>query len=271
VPGADADLDAYLCHDGPATQPNRTVCDRGGALSICDPRGADVQVFCMGTTVGDVNGDAWPDLYVTAVGEHRLLLGSDAGFYDAATSLAPMVFDPGEMGWGSAIVDLDNDGQPEILAAMADFTPGPGRWPLWVLRPGEDSHFEERGADWGFPRAAGGRAVLAHDLNADGVVDVIMGDMERPPWVFLSDGCTAETWIEVDAPHGTWVEVEAGGRVWGALATEAPGFSASGPARVHIGLGANTWVDTIRVRVPGFGEDVLAGPVEARRRIRWAD
>ena len=265
----DGDLDAYLCFDGPTRQPNRPLCDRDGSLGACDAAGADVAVFCMGTSVGDVDGDAEPDLYLTASGAHRLLLGSADGYYDATATEVGLAFEAGQMGWGSSIVDLDNDGRADILAATADFTAGPGRWPLWVLAQESDGVFTDVGAALGFPRAAGGRGVLTHDLNGDGVVDVLMGDMARPPWLFLSQGCTAAGWIEVDAPHGSWVEVEAGGQVWGALASEAPGFGATGPARVHVGLGETAVVDRVRVHVPGYGADVLEGPVAARRRVVW--
>jgi len=86
--------------------------------------------------------------------------------------------------------------------------------------------------------------------------------------MFLSDSCTTNNWIEIEAPRGSIVQVEADGKQWKMLATTDPGFAVSQPSSVHIGLGDIAIVDKITVHIPYVGIAQLNGPIQARRRIR---
>ncbi len=265
----DGRLDAYVCNDGPHSEPDRVLCSRDRDFEVCDARGADLATFCMGATFGDLDRDGLLDLYLTASGAHHLLLDSDAGFVDVTAAALDVSFDGDQMGWGAAIVDLDNDGLPDLLSANGDFAMRDGHWPLWVFMQQEGGALVERGADLGFPHELAGRGLIARDLNADGVLDIVLGDMERPPWVWLSDGCTADAWLDVEAPAGSVVWAESGDQRWAALVTDDPGYGASAPPIAHLGLGAVTSVDRVRLVVPGGREVALEGPLEPRRRLRW--
>ncbi len=265
----DGDLDLYICNDGPTDQPNRPLCNDGGTFSACDARGADVATYCMGVSTGDMNADGRLDLYIGASGEHRLLIDSAGGFYDDTAARIGLPFDDGQMVWGSAMVDLNNDGRTDLLSANADFTMGDGRWPLWAFLQQEDGHLAEVGESLGFPRQSGGRAVATADLNGDGVLDIVMGDMTRPPWLFVSQGCTAEGWLEVTAPPDTLVVVEADGITRAALTSRGPGYAASTPPIAHFGLGDAERIDRVTLRLPDGSEEILEGPLAPRRRLTF--
>jgi hypothetical protein len=102
------------------------------------------------------------------------------------------------------------------------------------------------------------------------VLDLLAADFERDPWVLLSEGCTANNWIEVEAPTGTIVTVVAGEQRWMAVANRHQGFGSSQPPVAHIGLGEVEAIDHIHLQVPWFGEAWLVEETSARRRLAWS-
>ena len=172
------------------------------------------------------------------------------------------------MPWGSLFLDHDNDGLLDLMVSTSDFAYGGSRlFPIWMLKQSEPGTFIDVGAELGFPQEAGGRGVIAHDINTDGVLDFLIADAFGDPWMFMSQGCTQHNWIEIEAPHGSIVRVQAGGKEWTMLASEDPGFAVYQPSSVHIGLGDITHVDRIDVSIPYVGEAQLIGPLSARRRL----
>ena len=85
--------------------------------------------------------------------------------------------------------------------------------------------------------------------------------------MYLSQGCTKDHWVEVEAPKGSIVRVRAGGSTWTMLATTDPGFAVSQPSSVHIGLGSTARIDSIEVDIPYQGTATLKGPIQANRRL----
>ncbi|MEE2751046.1 MAG: CRTAC1 family protein, partial [Myxococcota bacterium] len=272
------DLDVYLCHDsGPEVNGNLLLENdgAGGLAPATDQRGLDVVTFCMGISWGDVNADGLMDAYLSTMTEHYLLLRDPSGgYYDvsAASRVPSYIVDVGtmQMGWGTSFVDVENDGRMDLVLGTADFSAGePESYPLWYLRQQENGRFEEVSIDFGLPQQTGARGLLTQDINGDGLVDFLLGDMARTPYLLLSDGCTAANWMEVTAPDGTEIVLESEGVVRAALATSDPGFSASGFPTAHFGLGSSESVDRITLRIPGGEVVVLEGPIEARRRLSW--
>ena len=267
----DHDLDLYVCNDdGERLVGNTFVENNGqGGLAVGDGQGLDIDVSCMGSTFGDLNADGELDAWVGALDrQHLLLADGRGGHYDAAAAWGLLPFAPHQMAWGGAMVDLDNDGLEDLLAATSDF-PGaaPVALPLLAFRQDQPGRLLPAESAWGLEAVSAPRGVLARDLNADGLVDLLVSDMLRSPWLFLSEGCTAESWLEVSAPDGARVRVEAGGRTRVALASAEPTFSSAGPATVHFGLGAVEEIDAIVIEAPGQPTARLVGPLSARRRV----
>jgi hypothetical protein len=270
----DHDLDLYVCNDdGERVVGNKVVENDGkGGLAVGEGQGLDIAVSCMGSTFGDLNADGELDAWVGALDrQHLLLADGRGGHYDAAAAWGLLPFAPHQMAWGGAMVDLDNDGLEDLLAATSDF-PGavPVALPLLAFLQDQPGHLRPAETELGLVAVSAPRGVLARDLNADGLVDLLVSDMLRSPWLFLSEGCSEEAWLEVSAPDGAWVRVEAGGRTRVALASAEPTFSAAGPPVVHFGLGAAEEIDAIVIEAPGQPTTRLEGPLSPRRRVAWS-
>lgn len=75
--------------------------------------GVGTEVFGSGGCVGDYDGDGWPDLYVTVLGDDILFRNNGDGTFSRVDTgiSAP--------GWstGAAFVDADGDGDPDLYVA----------------------------------------------------------------------------------------------------------------------------------------------------------
>lgn len=268
---ADGVPEVYLCNDlGRAAAPNGLLGVVDGALVPVDAHGLDVRTNCMGSAWGDLDADGILDVYLGAAGEQVLLQAMDGAWWDvaAARGLPPLPYP--EMAWGSALEDLDNDGHPDLLVATSDFL-GAEMFAdaLWWMRQGDDGAMVEEGAARGLPTEAYTRGVLAWDLDGDGVLDLVVGDALRSPWIWWSDGCADGAWLTVDAPVGSHVVVRAGDRAWATEVTTDASWASTGPPRAHVGLGDRAEVDAIEI-TPPWGETVtLPGPIATRRVVTW--
>jgi hypothetical protein len=268
----DAVPDLYVCNDlGAAVAPNVVLANAGGALAAADGEGLDVAANCMGSAWGPARDDGTLATVVSATGEQLLLERDASGWHDTAAARGLRDLDPREMAWGSALGDVDNDGRADLVTGVSDFY-GPempafaSRW----YRQDEDGRFVEEAARHGLPADAQGRGVLTRDLDGDGVPEVILGDALRSPRVLWSQGCTADAWIEVEAPPGSVVTVRAGARAWTVPVATDAGWASTAPARAHVGLGEVAFVDAITVAAPWAAPVVLEGPIAARRVVTWA-
>jgi hypothetical protein len=270
----DGSPDTYVCNDnGPIIAPNTVYLNDGnGALYVGDALGADVTSYCMGSSVGDLDGDLDLDLYVAGSNNEFALIQGIAGFSDGAASYGWEATSFPEMPWGSAIVDVNNDGYEDLLTTTSDFSfmSDHESYPIRLRMRDAGGDWKEKGEQFDIPQQTSSRGLVVRDLNDDGIVDLLAADFERNPWLLLSDGCTEENWVEVTAPPGTVVRIETENQSWIAPALHHGGYGATHPPTAHLGLGGVDTIDRIVLEVPWVGEVVLDGPIEARRRLAWS-
>ena len=229
----------------------------------------------MGAGLGDFNRDGRPDLMLAATGANLLLQQLDDGTYvevGQATGADTLDGTIASMAWGAIFVDFDNDGLQDIAVAEGDLWHMNTENPIIkdmafnVVRqidPGQFTLANEHG----FGQMGSWRSIVAADHNADGILDFIVSDVEHRPLLLLSDGCTANNWVQVEAPHGSRVDVTAGGQTWTGWANTASSFGGAVEPVAHFGLGPLDTVDQIRVQRPDGTIVVHDEPVEARRRV----
>jgi hypothetical protein len=266
----DGAPDLLVCNDQGAEVAGNALLVNDGAGSLAAPGdelGLDGVLNCMGAAWGDLDADGALDLLIGDTAETVLLVQEAGTFVDVGAARGLTVLDSGQMAWGGALVDADNDGLTDIVEATSWFwTSEALAWPLYLLRQQHDGALADEGA---LPAALGARSVVAADWTGDGVVDFLVGDMWETPHRFESTGCTEGAWLEVEGPPGSVVRVEAGGVTRAAVVSHDASYASTGPAVAHVGLGADDLIDAVTLAVPWSGTVRLVGPLEPRRRLTW--
>jgi hypothetical protein len=263
----DGDPDLYVVNDqGYYWGGNRLYINEGGSFTENTDCDCDIEMDGMSGDVGDYNNDGEWDLYLASSMYNALLQGTGSGgFIDvsAATGSNPVI--KPVMGWSGSWADMDNDGQLDLLTVQGDqyYIPSgnpeaPGA--ISLLRQ-TDSGFDQRDFDIG-----SWRSVVVFDENGDGVQDFLVSEVVERPHLYRSTGCTADNWLEVEAPIGSTVRVEAGGETQMRFVHTDSSYGASTLPIAHFGLGDVTEVDTLRVQLP-WGEELVETGLEVRQKV----
>jgi enediyne biosynthesis protein E4 len=304
VVAADLDddgwIDLYVAND---SDPNNLWLNQGDGTFVDDAvllgvayNREGVGEAGMGLGLGDADGDGDPDLFVTHLIEETNTyyenLG-EAGFEDRTATAGLGVPSVGYTGFGTALADLDLDGDPDIPVVNGGVKHRPsalaGR-PGWFWDDYAEPNllFVNLG-DGRFEPAASGafgepvevsRGLFPADLDRDGDLDLVVTNVEGPARVYRNPTLPGEagpSWLELrlvdpalrrETP-GAEVTVRAGDRRWVRDALPAGSYLAGGHPRVHLGLGAAAEVDAIEVRWPdGLVERFPGGAVDRVIELR---
>jgi RNA polymerase sigma factor (sigma-70 family) len=154
--------------------------------------------------VGDVNQDGFPDLICVEGQQIVVYLNDGKGRFtrraDAVRGLERASNGPheewGDRWGGAVVVDLDNDGIPDILIT--------GRCFLYVLRGSGGGYFEYVNDRWGLPDFAYcdvDDGLCFGDVNGDGRLDLVMAtgqvDYERRPLALFLNHVGDNHWLRV--------------------------------------------------------------------------
>ncbi len=103
---------------GPGTGPTMSLYENDGAGKFADRTtgsGLEVSFYGTGVAVGDVDGDGWTDLFVSAVGPNRLFRNMEDGRFEDVTATAGVAGADTEWSSSSAFFDADGDGDLDLL------------------------------------------------------------------------------------------------------------------------------------------------------------
>ena len=219
----------------------------------------------MGATAADYDGDGLLDIFKTNFSSdtNTLYRNLGDGTFSDVTRRAGLAVQTRYVKWGTAFVDIDNDGRKDLFVAAGHVYPfveqyGIGeefRQPRQLFWNRGDGQFFDMSshAGAGITAKHSSRGIAVADLDNDGTEEIVVVNLFEPPSLLKNFG-----------PHGNALLVRvltASGRdAIGARITVGSGrhkqtdevrsggyFISQGDFRVHFGLGTITTVDvTIR-------------------------
>jgi hypothetical protein len=214
----------------------------------------------MGVGVGDFDLDGNLDIFKTNFADDTSVLyrNDGKGNFDDVTLRTGVGVETRYVGWGTGIVDLDNDGFPDIFVSTGSVYPEvekklpsyPFRTPRLLFRNLGDGRFEEliEEAGPGIAEAHASRGCAFGDFDNDGDMDVLVMNMNEPPSLLRNDVSSDGHWLKVlligvqsnRSAIGSRVTAQYGTRRQAQEVLAQSSFYSANDRRLHFGLGAAT-------------------------------
>jgi enediyne biosynthesis protein E4 len=237
----------------------------------------------MGSTIGDYNGDGWPDIFKTNFSDDTssLYRNNRDGTFAAAIADAGLGLNTQYLGWGTMFLDLDNSGLPSILIANGHVYPqvdyahlgSSYREPRLVYQNLGNGKFKDisKNAGLGCTEPAASRGLAIADLWNEGRVSAVINNIDEKPMLLVNLVANKNHWLGVLTQGtrsnrdgiGTRVTVVAGERKWVQEVRSGSSYISSSDLRLHFGLGSIAAVDHIEVLWPsGAAESFTVSGVD---------
>ena len=231
---------------------------------------------CMGVAVGDYDNDGRLDLFVTNFSEeYNALFRNENGYFSdvsfrsgSAASSLPFV------GWGTAFIDLENDGHQDLILVNGHVYPQLDGARLGASAPYRQrkllyrnqglgprrATFEEISSQAGPPMQESrvSRGLALGDLDNDGLQDVVINDLDGAAQILLNRSAKPGHWLavqlkgqgrNVDAIGATLI-ARVGDRKYARIVRSGSSYLSQDDLRVFWGLGAAKKVDSLSIIWP---------------------
>jgi hypothetical protein len=217
----------------------------------------------MGVGVGDYDLDGHLDLFKTHFADDANILyhNDGKGNFEDATGSSRLGVETRYVCWGAGIVDLDNDGLPDLFMATGHVYPQvervlsqyPNKTPRVVFRNLGKGVFEEliQEAGPGVAAAHCSRGCAFGDFDNDGDIDILIVNLNEPPSLLRNDLSGKSNWVKVKlegvksnrSAIGARVLVHYGGKTQAQAVLSQSSFFSCSDSRLHFGLGNSTSAD----------------------------
>lgn len=232
----------------------------------------------MGIALGDYNHTGRQSIHVTNFTDENDLLYRNDGNWDfkedsfssgAALPSLPWVK------WGTAFVDLDNDGWEDLITVtghvypQVDSLPSSGgyRQPKLLQMNQKDGSFCDASNQAGkaLMEKRVSRGLAVGDLFNDGNMDVVIEDLDGKPMILRNHGVPGRHWVsfELDGTKSNRLALNARIKVVSGDMTQTDEIHSGGSylsqndLRVHFGLGAASKIDKVEIHWPSGGVEQL--------------
>ena len=233
----------------------------------------------MGIAVGDYLHTGRPSLYVTNFSdENDLLYRNDGDWnftevsYPSGVALASLPY----VKWGTAFVDLDNDGWLDLVAVSGHVYPQVDTLPSGARyrEPGLVHMNQKNGTFCDASTQAGpaleqkrvSRGLAVGDLFNDGNMDLVVSDLDGRPMILRNHGVPGRHWVSFELAGTKSNRLAIGARLklvsGGVTQTEeihsGGSYLSQSDLRVHFGLGTAAKIDSVEIYWPSGKVDRLA-------------
>ena len=232
----------------------------------------------MGVGVGDYNLDGHLDIVKTHFTDDTSVLykNNGKGMFDDVTIQSGLAVETRFVSWGTGMVDLDNDGLPDIFIVTGGVYPEleaklpnyPVKGPRIIFRNLGGGKFEEL-LDQAGPGIAAlhvSRGCAFGDFDNDGDLDILIVNLNEPPSLLRNDGTGKNHWLKLKlvgtqsnrSAIGARVTAKYGARQQVQEVLSQSSFYSANDLRLHFGLGAALTAD-LEIRWPNGMRQELAG------------
>ena len=286
----DGDYDLFQVNDrGAFIVPNRLYRNDAEAgelpvfIDVSEQQGFDAAPDGMGLTVGDYNLDGRADFFTTGNFE-SLFVRQGSRYVDSALAMG-FPFEGGlHLSWGGITADFDADGDEDLFfvdslffdSGFGDLAPYRGDASHFRNDLRSDFRFVDRPLEGLLSTPQHWRANAGTDFDGDGIPDLYLGTVERPPVLAFTNPPRIAEVVEVRL-HGTTSNSEGRGAVVRGIAgdvemTRWPGasdsWSCGTPTWTHFGLARATQLDRVVIEWPsGTVQEILDVPSGVRLHV----
>jgi hypothetical protein len=177
--------------------------------------------------------------------------------------------------WGTAFVDLDNDGWLDLITVSGHVYPqvetapqaGGYRQPKILNMNLGDGRFCDASAQAGpaLQEKRVSRGLAVGDLFNDGNMDVVIEDLDSSPMLLRNHGSPGRHWVSFElagtksnrAAIGARIKLVAGGMTQTEEVHSGGSYLSQNDLRVHFGLNAATKIDSVEIHWPSGSVDNL--------------
>ena len=211
----------------------------------------------MGVSVGDVDLGGRLDLLKTNFADDTVVLyhNDGNGYFSDATFADGFGVETRYICWGNGVVDLDNDGFPDVFYCTGSIYPEversvpqyPMKTPRVVFRNLGNGKFEELSEEAGPGIVArhSSRGCAFGDFDNDGDIDIVVINQNEPPSLLRNDLSGGRGWLKVllvgtksnRSAIGSRVTARYSGKVQAQSVTAQSSFYSVNDRRLHFGLG----------------------------------
>lgn len=232
-----------------------------------------LKIWGMGIASTDVNGDGYPDYFMTSMADSKLQVlagGPDKATYKdiafASHAIAQRPYIGGDFhpstGWHAEFEDVNNDGVQDLFVAKGNVSAMPDfaiKDPNNLMLGQTDGTFAESGDKAGVASFRQSRGAAVVDLNGDGQLDLVVVNRNEGAQIWRNAGLGTQGealghWLQL-ALHqpgsnrdaiGAWIELRQGDHIQRREITSGGGHAGGQIGWWHFGLGAQ---NTAEVRV----------------------
>jgi enediyne biosynthesis protein E4 len=225
----------------------------------------------MGVAIGDYLHTGRQSIFITNFAEQYDTLYRNDGNYDfrdisfqsgLAVASLPWVK------WGTAFIDVDNDGWSDLIAVSGHVYPQVDSLPSGARyrEPGILSMNQGNGTFCDASKQSGSalqqqrvlRGLAVGDLFNDGQVDVVIEDLDGGPMILRNQGSPNRHWIGLELQGtksnrlaiGARVHITAAGITQSDEIRSGGSYLSQNDLRLHFGLGSAKSIDSVEIRWP---------------------
>jgi enediyne biosynthesis protein E4 len=234
----------------------------------------------MGIGIGDYDLDGHLDIFKTHFAEdtNGLYRNDGTGNFEDVTRKAKIGVETHYICWGAGMVDLDNDGLPDLFMTAGSVYPQIEKTlpqyaknnPRVVFRNLGNGTFEEliEEAGPGIAAAHCSRGCAFGDFDNDGDMDILVINLNEPPSLLRNDIRGDHHWLKIKlvgtksnrSAIGARVVVHYAGKKQAQAVMSQSSFYSSSDPRLHFGLGAATTADVEIFWPSGMHQNFKAVP-----------